>query len=126
MTKRKNSGETMVGLLIALVIIGILAAVYFMPQGGQSTRKDGKGTTTVGSVLYKSKDTVCKSNLSQIRQLIFVQTETNGEETPPPASLEEVRGLSAEMRVCSIGKEPYEYNPENGKVKCPHPGHEKY
>ncbi len=30
------------------------------------------------------------------------------------------------MRQCPIGKEPYELNPAEDTVKCPHLGHEKY
>lgn len=127
MRKRLAAGQTLVATLIVLAIIAILAAVYFMPRGGQSTRKDGKGTTIPGAVMYKAKDTVCKHNLDQIRQLIYVQTETSGEDTPTyPATLKEIRGVTDDLSKCPVGKEPYEWDQNGGKVRCPHPGHEKY
>jgi len=113
--------------MVALAIICILCVVYFMPTGGKSTRKDGKGTTTVGAAMYQAKDANCLNNMSQIRQLIYVQVQTVADDEPQyPATLDGVNGLPASMKACPIGKEPYEYNPTTGKVKCPHPGHEKY
>jgi hypothetical protein len=125
--RRLQAGNwSMAGMLVALAIVCILAAVYFMPNGGKSTRADGKGTTTVGAALYKAKDTQCKNHLDQIRQIIYVQVETNGDDQPTyPATLDEIRGIGS-MKNCPIGKEPYVYDPATGKVGCPHPGHEKY
>jgi len=125
--RNTRSGNTLVGLLVAIAIIAILAVVYFMPNGGKSTRKDGKGTTMPGAVMMKSKDTVCQNNLSQIRQLIYVQTETSGEDADlRPKSIEQINGLPISMRVCPIGQEPYVLDPETLKVRCVHPGHENY
>jgi hypothetical protein len=125
--RSRQSGQTLAATLVVLAIIAILAAMYFMPNGGKSTRADGKGTSTVGAALYKAKDTVCKSNISSVRQLIYIQTQTNGEDNPEnPATLDDVRGISREFKSCPVGKEPYSYDPADGKVKCVHPGHEKY
>lgn len=127
MRTRLAGGQTLVATLIVLAMIAILAAVYFLPRGGESTRKDGKGTTLAGGVLYKAKDTVCKQNLGQIRDLIYIQTETNGEDTPSyPSTLKEIRGVTDDLSKCPIGKEPYVWDQNNGKVRCPHPGHENY
>ncbi len=115
------------GLLVAIAIIAILAVVYLKPNGGVSTRKDGKGVTTVGAAMMKSKDAACKSNLSQVRQLIYLQVETNGDDQANrPNSIDQVSGLPASMRNCPIGSETYELDAQTLKVKCPHPGHEKY
>jgi|CXWL01.1.fsa_nt_gi Tfp pilus assembly protein FimT len=123
----KQLGNTLIGLLVAIAIIAILAVVYLKPNGGVSTRKDGKGITTVGASMMKAKDTACKSNLIQVRQLIYVQVETNGDDQANrPTSIEQVSGLPASMRNCPIGSEPYELDAQTLKAKCPHPGHEKY
>lgn len=126
--KTRRAGQTLAATLIVVAIIAILAAVYFLPMGGKSTRADGKGTTTVGASMYKAKDNVCKSNLGQVRQLIYVQTQTNGDDQPEmPASLDQVAGISPSFQVCPVGGERYEYRPDTErKVECPHPGHEKY
>lgn len=123
---RLQRGNALISVMSALAIIGILAAIYFIPKGGEPTRKDGKGTTTIGSALWKSRDTQCKNNLSQIRQLIYVQTSASGDDETKPASLNEVSGLPQSMRTCPIGKERYTYSPGEATVACPHPGHEKY
>lgn len=124
---RKDAGNwSLLGIVVALAIVCVLAATYFMKPGG-SARPDGKGTTTVGAVLYSAKDTTCKHNLSQIRQIIGIEVETSGDSEPTyPASLDEVRGVGGEMKKCPVGKEPYGYEPTTGKVSCPHAGHEKY
>lgn len=125
--KRLQSGQTLAATLVVLAIICILAAVYFLPRGGESIRKDGKGTTTVGAVLYEAKDTVCKNQLDQVRQLIVVYTQTNGDMDPAiPENLSQVPGITAALTVCPIGKEPYSYTSVDGKVRCPHPGHENF
>jgi hypothetical protein len=101
--------------MIVLAIICILAAVYFMPGGGASSRADGKGTTTVGAALYKAKDTKCANYLSQIRQIIYVAAETSGEDQPTyPESLEDVRGVGSDMKKCPIGGEAYKYDASTG------------
>lgn len=114
--------QTLVATLIVIAIIAILA-VTMIGGSGKSTRKDGLGTTVPGKVKAAARDDVCRSNLNQVRAAI--QIERANADDAPPASLNDIR-LSEEYRQCAIGKEPYEYNPETGDVKCPHPGHEKY
>lgn len=119
-------GQTLVATLIVLAIIGMLAVVMMNGSlgGGQSTRADGKGTTIPGKVMYMARDDKCMSNLGQVRAAIMI-ARTNADDAPP-ASLDEIR-LDKDFMKCSITPfEPYEYNAEEGTVKCPHPGHEKY
>lgn len=118
-------GQTLVASLIVLVIIAILAVVVFNGSlgAGKSTRKDGLGTTIPGKVKAAARDDVCRSNLNQVRMAIQIERSTADD--APPASLKDLR-LSEEFLKCSIGQEPYEYDPETATVKCPHPGHEKY
>ena len=121
-------GQTLVGLLIVIAIMAILAVAVMRPWavGGTAkpARADGKGTTVPGLVKLKAEDTVCRSNLEQVRLAIQVAT-SSGEDTFP-ASLGELRGLPKDFLVCPLGKEPYAYDPATGTVRCVHPGHEKY
>lgn len=121
---RRQRGQTLVATMIVLVIISILAVVYFVGSGTGSTsaRPDGKGQTTVGAALMKARDTECKQQLMQIRQAVQLGETVDG---TFPSSIEAMR-LGRDFETCPIGSEPYEYNPETGKVKCPHPGHGKY
>lgn len=119
-------GNTLVGLLVVMALIAMLSVVFMYGSGTlgqhQSARKDGKGTTIPGMAEMSAQDTVCRSNLSQVRQGLMVAQ--GGEETHP-ASLQELK-FPAEVLRCPIGHEPYVYDPTTGTVTCPHPGHEKY
>lgn len=119
---RRAGGNTLVGLLAVIVIIAILAVVALTGGFGdrKSTRKDGLGTTVPGAARAQALDASCSSNLKQIRAKIQMDMAT---EDQAPASLQDL-GLPAEMLRCPIGKEPYEYDPATGQVRCKHPGHE--
>ncbi len=126
--KRTQRGETLVGLLIAMVIIGVLAVAMMKGSSmfggpGPSARKDGKGTTTVGLVKLAAKDVECQSNLGQVKLALQIAA-TNADEKFPEQL--EATKLPKEFYKCPVGGEKYTYDPTTGIVKCPHPGHEKY
>lgn len=123
-----TKGNSLVGLLVTVAILILLAIVFTVGSGAltgkqSNPRPDGKGKTLVGKSLYRAKDEVCRSNLSQLRQSI--QINTDPVENTPPESLEETR-LGDDFYKCPVGQEPYVYNKATGQVKCVHPGHEKY
>lgn len=123
----KQRGQTLVATLIVIAIIAILVVVVMGRPGGPgatgSPRADGKGSTALGLTKLAAQDDVCRSNLQQCRLGIQVQQSANDDQNP--ASLDDLK-IGAQFYSCPVGKERYEYNPEDGKVKCPHPGHEKY
>lgn len=124
---KTTSGNSLIGLLVAVFIV-ILASVFFVTGGkflgGESKeRADGKGKTLIGKSLYAAKDDVCISNLNQVRQGISIATDPV--ENTFPQTIEETR-LGTQFYSCPVGKEPYEYDPTTGTVKCTHKGHEKY
>lgn len=106
------------GFLLAFCLTGC-------STGLSNQRADKVGNTVVGQSLARSKDAVCRGNLSQIRSGILVINQS-GEAADNPTSLSELKGFPPEMLACPIGKEPYQYNKEEGTVKCGHPGHGKY
>ena len=106
--------------MIVLVIICIMAVVYFVGSG-ESKRADKKGSTTVGAAILAAHDTECIEHLRQLRQSLQI-AGTSGDY---PQTLEETN-LGEEFYKCPLGGERYEYDPSTGKVKCPHPGHGKY
>jgi hypothetical protein len=127
---RKQRGNTLFGLMAAIVIIGVAVAVYFTGGlgmfGGETAlpeRADGVGKTTVGRAAARAKDEVCRSNLRQINMSIEV-AKTASE---PPSSLAEMSELGPDFKRCSIEpREAYVYDGNGGRVTCPHPGHERF
>lgn len=104
------------GLLVVAVLAGC--------GEGENKRADKVGETVVGQSMARAKDAVCMDNLKQIREMVQV-AESSDPDGKPPADFSAMR-CPESMRMCPIGKEPYEYNPETGEVKCKHPGHGKY
>lgn len=121
---KKNAGQTLVATMVVLVIICILAGVYFVGTGNstKSARPDGKGQTLVGQAIYKARDEVCRSNINQVRQSLQIAWTTD---EAYPATIQETR-LGEDFYKCPLGKEPYDYDPQTGQVRCKHPGHEKF
>lgn len=119
----------MVGIIVSAAII-VGAAVFFAvgsksgALGAKSSeRPDKKGETLVGKSIYAAKDEKCRSDLGQLRAAI--QIATDPVDDTHPATLEETR-LGADFYKCPVGGEAYVYDPQTGKVHCPHPGHENY
>jgi type II secretory pathway pseudopilin PulG len=121
-------GFTLVSTLATIAIIAMLmvAMMYGMKAFGGAKpgteRKDGLGTTVMGATMADARDTACKSNLDQLRQMIQLSQTTDDQ---APQSLDEIRG-AASIDKCPIDHKPYIYDPRTGQVHCPHPGHEKY
>jgi hypothetical protein len=116
--------------MITVAIIMILMVVMMKgsgwlgaPGAAQSKRADGKGTTVLGAAKYAAEDTVCQSDLAQIRQSIIVYKTSNDDQAP--ARLEDTK-LGDQFYRCPVGHEAYVYDPATGQVHCPHPGHENY
>ena len=124
----RRRGQTLVATLVVIAIMAILAVALLRPWavGGTAkpARADGKGETVPGLVKLKADDTVCRSNLDQVRS--FIQIARGNADDQPPAALAEIQGLPKDFLACPLGKEPYAYDPTTGTVRCVHPGHEKY
>ena len=125
---RRERGQTLVGLVVVIAIMALLAVAVMRPwaMGGTAkpARADGKGDTVPGLAKLKAEDTVCQSNLAQVRQFLQI-ARANGDDQPP-ASLAEIQGLPKDFQSCPLGHEPYSYDPATGTVRCVHPGHGKY
>ncbi|MEI7986899.1 MAG: hypothetical protein WCI55_14835 [Armatimonadota bacterium] len=120
----RSRGQTLVASLIVVAII-LVCVVIFMKGTGDSkplAKADGRGQTTLGNAKATAEDMVCKSNLSQVRDLLKVQKATD--EEAKYATVAEIPG-AASVSMCPVGKEPYTMD-EAGNIKCPHPGHGKF
>ena len=125
---KSERGNTLVGMLVTIAIMAVLAIALFKGSsafGGKAItpRKDGHGTTVMGQAEWAAKDTVCRSNLGQVREALMIAQSANDEKFPE--HLEDTK-LPPEFYKCPVGGEKYIYDPQTGQVSCPHPGHEKY
>lgn len=110
---------TLIGLLLAMVIIAILFAMYAgSPGGGGAPGAGGSPITTLGGAKGRAQDVLCQNNLQQLRYAISIHQSNTG---APPPSLESLR--SQIPLTCPVGGEPYQYDPRSGSVRCVHPGH---
>jgi hypothetical protein len=121
-SSRSSSGFfTLIGLLLAIVIIAILLAMYVLPGGSGGAGGVGDSKNVITGSTSRARDAVCRNNLAQLRAAIGIRAGT-GAGNPP--SLE---GLSAGVELsCPAGGEPYHYDPATGEVHCVHPGHENF
>ena len=120
---KRNKAFSLIEILVVVVIIAALSAslgYFYLGKSG------GKGAPPgmAHSPLERAHDTVCQNNLSQVR-LAIQSAKTMNENEVNPKSLDELK-LPSEILVCNEGKEPFDYNAEQGTVHCVHPGHEKY
>lgn len=107
-------------MIVAVIIVAMsawLASVYL----GKSTTGD-KGSERVTSPIGRAQNTVCASNLDQLRKSLTL-LQNGDEEGKYPASLSELK-FPSEMLSCPDGHEPYQYDPSTGQVRCIHRGHE--
>ena len=128
---KTQRGSSLIGIIVALVLL-LFVGLYFLTykpgsgvageKAGYGVRKDKVGETIVGQSIARAKDAKCMEDIKQVRAAIEI---ANPAGETPPAALTELK-LPKEMIECPIGHEPYEYDPATGKVRCPHPGHEKY
>ncbi|HUU53304.1 MAG TPA: hypothetical protein VMY87_00150 [Armatimonadota bacterium] len=120
-----RSGEhgffTLIGLLLALVIIVILLSMYGLPGGTGGSTPGGDPVTVLGGTKDRAQGAVCRNNLSQLRAAIGIQAGTTGANPPSLDSLHAGVDL-----VCPGSGDPYQYDPTTGKVSCVHPGHESF
>lgn len=65
----------------------------------------------------------CQPNLEQVRSAIQMYRDDHDRQNPP--SLQAL-GLPVATLCCPVSKQPYQYDPATGEVKCTFPGHEKY
>ncbi len=120
--RRAEAGYfTLIGLLAAIVIIGILFVLFFGGGGGGPSATGTGATTTPGKAKERAQDVLCQNNLVQLRYELSIYQSNAGTNPPSLESLE-----TQVVLTCPIGGEPYEYDPLSGQVRCVHPGHGGY
>jgi type II secretory pathway pseudopilin PulG len=128
--RRSGWPESQAGFLVLielLVAVLLIAAVVSYYYGSSRTATETRGGasegphTVPGMALQRAKGVECQNMLQQFRAAIATYQANSGAYPPDLAGLQ--TGLSA---TCSAGNEAYEYDPDTGRVRCPHAGHEMY
>jgi prepilin-type N-terminal cleavage/methylation domain-containing protein len=109
---------TLIEILVVIVIIGILATIIIprLTRGG----KDASGKRVLAP-REKAVQVGTISYVSQIQQAIMMYKMDNDERLP--GSLQELKryGVTEEMLIDGVSKQPLQYNPQTGEVTSPVP-----
>ena len=124
----RRGQATMIGLLVAMVLMLMLAAALWGPAlpgkrpatGSSESPESGPAQTVLGKSLQQANGVECRNNLQQIRTSLRMDYGTEGR---IPAQLAPVGGVPLQ---CPVSGQPYQYDPQTGQVRCPTPGHERY
>lgn len=133
--KRSNRGNwSLIGILAAAVIIGIV--IFFMFSGGTGTstvKKDSKlvdqssqKQTIYGKAIDTGKGVDCREHLNQIRSGIQNYKISSPDNANPPTMNDIGLGVAATYFECPVSHQPYIYDPATGTVRCQYPGHASY
>jgi len=129
--KLNNRGSwSLIGLLVAVVIVAILAVVLFCGKGNDgavTTAGGGKGLldphskkkTIIGKSMDTAKATACRNQLDQIRKGILAYKAESGTEANPPDFRSLRLGVSMVFFQCPMSDAPYTYDRATGTVRCP-------
>jgi prepilin-type N-terminal cleavage/methylation domain-containing protein len=119
--KPSRRGFSLVEILVVVLILALIGGFLFYRYAGRS--KPGEKTRTP---IGKAKDTVCATNLRNVRQAIATM-QAGDEEGRFPETLEQLR-LPSELLFCAVGGPayPYQYDPQTGQARCSYPGHENF
>ena len=119
----RRGQASMVGLLIAIVIIMVAVWwIWLRPSGNQDNkpRFQGEAQTPLGKALQKGQSTECIEYLRQLRMAIQMEKDSNEQY---PAALDRKWGVPL---TCPVSNLPFKYDPQTGRVWDPTPGHEKF
>jgi hypothetical protein len=125
MTRVGRRGSwTLIEIVVVMAILVALAA-WLLPRYLGSAGQGMPGRNPIQAPIQRAQGVDCSNNLQQIRYAITMAQQTNERF---PASLNEVTssGISREMLVCPVSKQPYLYDPNTGRVGCPYPPHRSF
>jgi len=114
----KRRAFSLVEILVVVIIIGILAAIL-IPRyltGG----KDASGKKVLAPK-ERAQQTAGISYVSQIQQAITMYKMDNEEQLPPNLQALKRYGVTEEMLIDPVSKQPLQYNPQTGEVTSPTP-----
>lgn len=129
-----NRGNwTLVGMLVAVVIIMVAGAMYFGNANTTTVSKDNKvldqsskKKTVIGKSMDTAKGEDCRQRLNQIRLGINAYQASSTDEGFPPTLKDIGLGVSNDYFYCPVNNQPYAYDPNTGTVRCQYKGHQGF
>jgi prepilin-type N-terminal cleavage/methylation domain-containing protein len=110
---RHRSGFTLIEILIVAIIIGILAAVLIPNYTGGGTDAGGNRTLAPKE---RAKAVGTVSYIGQINQAIQMYRMDNEERNPPSLAALRTYGVTEEMMIDQVTKQPLPYDPVTGRI----------
>ena len=116
MFKQKRNAFGLIEILVVIVIIAVLALIMIPRLTGAGQKGKKKHTP-----IQRAKDTAGLSYTSQINQAIMMYKQDHDEQNPPSLQSLKTYGVTDEMMVDQVTKQPLAYNPATGVVSEPTP-----
>jgi hypothetical protein len=118
MKNKNSSGMAALILIISLVLAVILIVIVINYYTGGS-----KGEQSIQSPIDRAKNVTC---LAQRHNIEIIIRYYSAEESKYPSDLRELMKYSSDLTdksfQCPVTGNPYNYDPQTGKVTCPdHP-----
>lgn len=115
-SSRRTGGFALVEILLVVAIIALLAAGYYGLSGRGGDEEEA--ASTPARAIEKGRSVECASNLNQLRMLIEMHVAEHGEY---PRVFK--AGDHGTLGRCPVSNEPYQYDPQTGRIYCTTPGH---
>jgi hypothetical protein len=124
-----SRGLSLVGLLVSVAVVLVLFAVVYGTLGQRRPQplpsRPGGPETRLGQSLEKGQEVACRNNLRQIRDALQMEADASEDGSRPASlgALAQKYALPGEMLACPVSRQPYQYDPASGTVRCATPGH---
>ena len=129
-----NRGNwSLIGILVAVAIVVILAAIYLGGNNMTTVKEDSSlldkssdKQTVVGKSIDTAKGADCRERLNQIRTGIATYKASQGSEENPAALKDLQMGVSADYFQCPVSGQAFNYDSATGQVQCQYQGHTNF
>jgi len=111
--------------MVVVMAILVALAAWLLPRYLGNAGQASPGRTMIQAPTQRAEGVDCSNNLRQIRYALTMAQQTNERY---PSSLGELTssGITRDMLVCPVSKQPYLYDPNTGRVGCSYQPHRAF